>query len=299
MPRIRAGCFNENPSWMCRHPCCGLKMKIKALCAVLLITAPAGAAAAAANGGFNLGQDIFTAAKTNLEIEAVLAALTIAAANASFAEFGNGRFNLGLDMLTVANADKKWKRKAANAVSGYAAAGYTMKTSVGIGGRVGVRFPLRDNDVADVCGVSIGYVKGPAAAIKVNAESALTPGGTYNENINTSFFRILYENAKTYPVGSGSARFSIGAGVGAAYGRIESKATYRGSFIPVFGAASATNSTTWTGFTWEINPAVVIPFRTIEMELGARIAGFPKLKGSNKFSEFSWNPFGVYWTLYF
>lgn len=244
-----------------------------------------------------------------MKIKALLAVLVMATGTTAYAESGSGRFYLGLDAFTVAEAADKWKETASAAinmlvdVTGYDTAAYTMKTTPGIGGRFGVQFPFKNIENAN-WGASIGYVKGPSSVIKVHAESTLTTQGTYKEEIDTSYMRLLLELAKSFPVGSGTSgnqtRFSIGAGIGAAQGKIESNVTAGGSFVTVLGAPTSTSdSKTWTGLTWEVSPSLIIPSGTTEIELGAKIAGFPKLKESDNFSEFKWNPFGFFAALHF
>lgn len=228
---------------------------------------------------------------------------------AAAVEAANGRVYLGLDVFTVANAADKWEENTGDAVDllvdyvGYDSAGYEMTTSAGLGARLGLTFPIADTEYA-AWGASIGYVKGPASDIDVHAESTLTTQGVYNEQIETSYVRVLFELSKGFPIGSRSddkqSRFTIGAGLGAAYGKMESETTARGSFVTVLGAPSSqSDSKTWTGLTWEITPSVIIPSGTTEIEIGARFAGFPKLKESDDYSEFKWNPFGVFCALHF
>lgn len=240
-----------------------------------------------------------------MKVKVLFAILLMATVAGASAETGNGRFYLGLDVFTVADAADEWKKNASDAIDllvnsvGYDSAGYKMETTAGIGARLGILFPFKNTENAN-WGGSIGYVKGPATDIDVHAESTLTTQGLDNEKIETSFIRMMFEIGKSFPVGSGTTRFRIGAGAGAAYGKIESEETASGSFVTVLGApSSTTNSKTWTGFTWEINPSFIIPSGTTEIELGARFAGFPTLKKSDDFSKFNWNPFGVYGALHF
>lgn len=244
-----------------------------------------------------------------MNVKALLVVLFIATGTAAYAEPLTGRLYIGLDAFSVADGADKWKKNASEAintlvnVTGYDSAGYTIKTTPGFGGRIGLKFPFKNIENAN-WGASLGFVKGPASDIKVHAESTLTIPGAYTEKINTSFIRILFDLSKSFPVGIRSdgkqSRFAIGAGIGAAQGKIESKTTVSGSFVTVLGAPpSTTDNKTWTGLTWEVSPSLIIPSGTTEIEIGARIAGFPKLKESTNFSEFKWTPFGFFGALHF
>jgi len=219
------------------------------------------------------------------------------------AESTKGHIYLGFDGFFVANAADNWKKDTQNAVddlvnvTGYDSAGYAITTYSGMGGRIGAEFPYQKSGIN--LGFSIGYVQGPSSIIKIAAASTSAGPAAATEKIKTSFFRLMFELAKTFPLGERS-RFSIGGGIGAAQGRIESNSTYSGSFITVLGApAKVTDNKTWTGMTWEINPSFIFPSGTTDLELGARYATFPKLKKSDDWSEFEWIPFGIYSAVHF
>ena len=239
-----------------------------------------------------------------MKLNALFIGVLFAMATTVSAESGRGRFYLGLDVFTVADGGDQWKKDNDASidslvnVTGYDSASYKMTTTAGLGGRLGVRFPFSSDENAN-WGGSVGYVKGPASDTDFTADSTIVGRGIANEKIDTSFIRLLLEVSKSFPIGSGSTRFSIGAGVGAAQGKIEDKTTYAGSFVTSLGAGNESANKTWTGVTWEINPALTFPSGTTLIELGVRMAGFPVLKKSDTWSKFSWNPFGVYGALHF
>lgn len=239
-----------------------------------------------------------------MKISAFLAILLVTLAVGASAKSDGGKMYVGLDVFSVADAADEWKKEATETIDvlvnsvGYDSAGYTMKTTPGIGVRLGLLFPFGNDGDAN-WGASIGYVKGPSSTIDLLADSTVAGRGTGKDQIDTYFIRMLFEMRKSFPIGDSETRFSIGAGVGAAYGKIEDSLTYAGSFVTVLGAAPAKDSKTWTGVTWEINPSLIIPSGSTEIELGVRMAGFPVLKESTDFSKFSWNPFGAYAALHF
>ncbi len=244
-----------------------------------------------------------------MKSKAILVAFFLSISTSGYAEQLTGKLYLSLEGYNVAEAGDKWKDNTQDAInglvniSGYDTAAGTIKTNPGFGGRIGVKFPFKSVENAD-WGISLNVIKGPSSNIKVHAESTLTIPGNYTEKIDTSFFRLLLDFSKSFPLGSGAdsnqTRFALGASIGAAQGRIEDKTTSAGSFVTIFGADPTTSdSKTWTGFTWEISPSLIIPSGTTEIEIGAKLAGFPKLKESDTVSEFNWTPMGVFCAIHF
>lgn len=204
-----------------------------------------------------------------------------------------------LDYFTISGADGEWKKNLASSseyavdVIGYDSARYELSSTFGLGGRIGVHVPYEDEPRL-TWGASIGYVLGPSAETNVTASDNVVSAGYYDSEVETSFTRFLLELTRNYPIGENS-RFSMGVGAGLAQGTIEEDWRYSGSFVTVLGLSpNGSAKESWSGFTWELSPSIVIASGESELEFGARIAGFPKLEEGDTFSEFAWTPFSVY-----
>jgi hypothetical protein len=167
--------------------------------------------------------------------------------------------------------------------SGYSSVG-SIQSNAAVGGRLGIMMELAE---AFDLGLSGGFIAGPHSD-----SSILAAGGgksaTLSDKRDISYFRFLVEptlNVKMSDVSS----FHLGAGLGVASGRVEEAISCSGSACVVNGAV-ATNTSTWSGFTWEVSPY----FSYKSVLFGGRYAGFPKFNGNSNNSKIEWTSAGVF-----
>jgi hypothetical protein len=167
--------------------------------------------------------------------------------------------------------------------AGYSSAG-SIQSKAAIGGRLGAMMDLAE--AFDV-GLSAGYIAGPHSD-----SSILAVGGgksaTFSDSRDISFFRFLVEPTLNVKMGETSA-FHLGTGVGIAQGRVQEAVACSGGAC-VVNNRLASNSSSWSGFTWEVSPY----FSFKEFMLGARYAGFPTFKGNSNNSKIEWTSVGFF-----
>lgn len=167
--------------------------------------------------------------------------------------------------------------------SGYSSLG-SIQTNAAVGGRFGVMLDV--TSLFDI-GISGGYIAGPHTD-----SSILAVGGgksaTLSDTRDVSFVRFLVEPTLNVKMSDASA-FHLGTGLGVASGRVTEAIACSGNACVVNGAL-ATNSSSWSGFTWEVSP--YFSFRNFIF--GARYAGFPKFNGNSSNSKIEWTTTGFF-----
>jgi hypothetical protein len=169
---------------------------------------------------------------------------------------------------------------------GYAGTDFRVNQTGGVGARFGGFHPVAKNVEA---GMSIGYVLGPN--MRADFDAIGGPGsGSVTVNRNIYFIRYLVQAHMVHPL-SKDFTFMLGAGVGAATGRVLQTCSNTGSLTCVF----TTQRQSWTGVTWEVTPSFYYHVgRSIDLRFGPRWAGFPTFGGNDQVARFSWTPIGFF-----
>lgn len=205
----------------------------------------------------------------------------------SLRPYGKGRIFTSLDYYLPANAGNGFKDDAQAAAVAIAGIGYnvtgSVKTLGGLGGRLGFLVPV--SEMVEL-GASGGYIMGPNSEAKLTLTS---PGnnGVATVNRSVSFLRFLVEERTKFPLSEESS-FRLGAGVGAAHGKITDELICIGTACTRPGVPES-ESADWSGFAWEITAEFM--FRN--MSFGSRFAGFPKFNDSN-LSKMEWTTPGFF-----
>jgi hypothetical protein len=155
--------------------------------------------------------------------------------------------------------------------------------STGFGGRMGVMVPAASGLAM---GGSLGYIRGPKGEFKVT-DGLVPPDDEAKWTLETTFLRLMFEMKKDIAI-SDKAALRLGFGLGFAKGSIDQE--YR-EIGPGY-SSTADSSSSWTGLSWEISPALAFNAGSNRVELGVMYAGFPKLNKKDNFEEFEWKPFG-------
>ena len=193
-----------------------------------------------------------------------------------------------LDIFLPANAGDGLWEDVQGGMSQLSGAGYSsvgsIKTTTALGGRIG--FMVQTTEFLDI-GLSGGYIAGP------NSDSSITLSGAGNSAVladkrKISCLRFLVEPTLKFKMSERSS-FYLGSGLGFAHGRTEETISCTGTACVTSGTI-AKNSSTWTGFSWEISPY----FSTNGILYGVRYAGFPKFNGNAANSKIKWSSFGFF-----
>lgn len=200
---------------------------------------------------------------------------------------GKGRIFTSLDYYLPANAGDGFKNDAQATAAAIAGMGYnvagSVKTSGGIGGRLGFLVPI--SEIVEL-GVSGGFIVGPNSEAKLTLTSAGN-NGVATVNRSVSFLRFLIEERTKFPLSEKSS-FRLGGGIGAAHGKVKDELICTGSACTRPGVPES-DSATWSGFAWEITAELM--FQNISF--GSRFAGFPKFDNS-KLSKMEWTTPGLF-----
>lgn len=214
----------------------------------------------------------------------------------------NARITLGLEYLGVGGVNDAFEKDGTdftNALNGAGInAGFSQKTTAAVGFRAGVIKGLK-NDFE--IGGSIGVVAGPTVKQTYTNGPFSSGGINYNSNgetrgeTNMNFFQLMIEGAKKIRVGD-KTFVRLGVGAGAARGIAKQTIETSGSAGNLVSALGIRKDVTenWSGFAWEISPAIVFPFGSSEMEIGVRYAQFPTKKESDDMSKIEWHPLGIF-----
>lgn len=194
------------------------------------------------------------------------------------------------EVLTVGGADDEWKKNVENAVvylgSSYDYARGEITTSPGFGVTAGVNLSRYKNSPLYL---AASYVKGPSAEIEINISDSYWGTGSYTEDVETTFYRIMVGYKFVAPLRA-STFFAFDASIGTSGGMIESEWSTRVSGGTVSGGS---DSESWTGLAWSIGPAISWEQPEYIFELGARYTVFPELEDSSDFSDVKWRPFSI------
>ena len=216
-----------------------------------------------------------------------------------------------LDIYDTGGVNKSFENTNKNIVNlihttGITASGET-KTQGGIGGRVGLLFPLLSGFEF---GPSMSYIKGPTINQKID-NGPFSIGivnfgsGETNIEVKTYFLRFLVEGGKNLKL-SGKAYLHLGGGAGVAFGRATQNIESSGSaslvahnpFL-VTDTMNTTNRESWSGLTWELNPSFIFKFDDVDIEAGYRFAQFPTKSESDMIDKIDWKPRGIFISLRF
>lgn len=175
----------------------------------------------------------------------------------------------------------------------YDSISYSLSSSGGTGTRLGALHRL---DSRTEIGGSLGYVLGPTMNSDFRAYSApVSLGGLGNggQTVNRSvaYGRILLET-RIHLLESRRWGMSLGSGWGLGLGHVDQSCSSSGSLDCTSGPTSS--SKTWAGFAWEVGPVFIRHLKKIDMEFGARYAGFPRYKGSDNIASIRWESFGFF-----
>lgn len=163
--------------------------------------------------------------------------------------------------------------------------GETTVETTGVRGiRAGVLRPLGQGAFF---GASVGYLTG--GELNTRIYDIAPPVGFLEERIEVEYLRVLLEGAKYFPLDDRLA-FKLGAGIGFGRGRTEQRLVGGGSWIVTANEHTEDS----TGVTFEISPAVVIRLASLDVEIGARYAQFPKIKESDFTYEIDYNALGFF-----
>ncbi|HRY30609.1 MAG TPA: hypothetical protein P5079_11315 [Elusimicrobiota bacterium] len=175
-------------------------------------------------------------------------------------------------------------------VLGYDASSANYSISNGLGIRGGLLFPVGDGTFH--IGGSVGYIWGPTWESETNGYSWSYGNGRSEREDTVNYLRFLLEAKKAIPLNN-DVDFVFRGGLGLASGRMETTITNSGTFVTALGAStSSSQSETWSGFTWEFLPSLLIKGNGVNIEFGVGFAQFPTLKETEDFYEFEWAPIG-------
>jgi hypothetical protein len=198
-----------------------------------------------------------------------------------------------LDIFTPANAGNGLWNDIQGGMAQLSGEGYSslgsIQTSAAIGGRLGVMMDLAE---AFDLGLSAGYIAGPHTDASILALGG-GKSATLTDGRDVSFFRFLIEPILNVKMNESSA-FHLGAGIGIAQGRVRESIACSGAACVTNGSL-ATNSSSWSGFTWEVSPY----FSIRRFLIGARYAGFPTFNGNSINSKIQWTSAGFFTGLRF
>lgn len=194
----------------------------------------------------------------------------------------NGAF--GLDSQLHAQSEKL-------VAAGYSSASESVSNSGGSGASIGV---LTDYDEHTRLGLSIGYTLGPTMNGNLSAQSAGLGDGGLTVNRAVTYFRALAHtqinllHPHTGRPGEWNLDFDSAFGLGV--GRVDQECQATGSLTCPFSSTGRT----WTGFAYEFGPIATYRLRFIDVDFGARYAGFPRYQGSEEIASIRWETFGVF-----
>jgi len=199
-------------------------------------------------------------------------------------------FFLEGEIFTVGGADKEWKQNVKDAVlylgSVYDYARGEITTYPGLGITAGLNLtPYKKSPVY----LAASYVKGPSAEIEVSISDSYWGTGTYSEDIETSFYRLMVGYRLVLPV-EGGRFFTFDANLGSGGGKIESEWS---TYVSGGAVAPGSASESWTGLTWSIGPSFSWESPGYIFEIGGRYTVFPALEDSDTFSDVKWRPFSL------
>lgn len=141
-----------------------------------------------------------------------------------------------------------------------------IDTKEGPGGRLGLTYAPSESVRF---GPSLGYIKGPQHTADFDGSALFFPASLRRE-IDVEFLRLLGEVSVKRPL-SGALSVRLGAGAGVARGSMDVEESW---FIGGINNAGG-GEDSWTGFTWEVSPALVFEGDRLGLELGFRYAQFP------------------------
>jgi hypothetical protein len=197
------------------------------------------------------------------------------------------RVNVSFDYFDVGDFKDAFEDDTDEKVSqvnslGFSATGHT-KTDPGVGGRAGATYDFKNNFYL---GGSVGYIDNlraqQTATLASGAEAA-------EENTKVHFYRYLVEAGRRFPM-SDQWGFKVGVGAGLAQGHADIDSNISGV---VNGSKSASKS--WSGFAWEVSPALYFnASSSTELSVGVRYAQFPSLDASDDNVKIRWDTFGLF-----
>jgi len=198
--------------------------------------------------------------------------------------FGVGGFNESFEKTT---------NDAANVIANAGQpANAKTETKAGYGARFGIMFPIQSVNGFEAGG-SIGYLVGPQAEQTLEVVGPPLGNGNLKQTTKTDFFRFLLEIAEKVKIRD-NVSLRLGAGLGGVSCHAKENHSTSGSVLAVTGIASGSSSETWTGFTWEISPALVLEGASASFEIGLRYAQFPSKNENDNFDKIKWAPIGAY-----
>lgn len=170
-----------------------------------------------------------------------------------------------------------------------------LSVTSGFGGRIGMMYPVRIRAPIEITnaslGVSLGYVHGPSADINVDLASLNVGVGLGHVRATSKFRRVMMEFQKDIPLSSKGATLRLGASGGLASGEVNTSFDTSGAFA---GSKPGTTVVSWTGFSWELSPAIMFYRGGTEWWAGLRYSVFPKLTGGTSQVAFEWETTGFY-----
>ncbi len=175
--------------------------------------------------------------------------------------------------------------------AGYSSANESVSNGGGSGASVGV---LTDYDARTRLGLSVGYTIGPTMNGNLTAQSGTLGNGGLTVNRAVSYVRVLAHtqvnllHPHTGKPGEWNVDFDSAFGLGV--GRVNQECQATGSLTCPFSNAPRT----WTGFAYEFGPVLTYRLRFIDLDCGARYAGFPRFRGTDDIAAIRWETFGVF-----
>ena len=150
-----------------------------------------------------------------------------------------------------------------------------------VGGRICLLVPSKKFE-GFAWGGSVGFLDGPSAQTK--AVGAGTRYDWTKFSMDNSYLRLLLEGSQEYRL-SDNVRTAFGFGVGIAKAKSEQEFTGESGF-PTKTGFTTEYSSSKTGLTFEVSPAVNIKVKRADISLGIRYIYLPRIAGSSDRSDF-------------
>ena len=158
---------------------------------------------------------------------------------------------VGGEFFTVGGADKEWKENfkviMRNLDVLVDSASGDLTSNSGLGVNVGANLGVYRRSPIYLMG---SYVKGPSADLDIALIDSVLGTGSYNEMINTYFYRLMLGYKLVVPV-QGKHFFTLDFSAGFGGGTIKDESTLT---LTGFGTTKSSDEDTWTGFTWSVGP---------------------------------------------